>query len=130
MIDPGDLFKIAVHYAGLGGKDSISFGSGLKSMSEFIGTKVIVYPNPFFHHPHLTITGSEFNTYRLEVYNIQGQLLNTKVINEKSQVIDIELSELLNQSDIGSNQIFFLKTITVSPKGDILNYETKKIKKF
>jgi Mg-chelatase subunit ChlD len=130
IIDPGDEFKIEVHYAGLGGKDSISFGSGLKSMSGFNGTEVIVYPNPFFHHPHLTITGSEFNTYRLEVYNIQGQLLNTKVINEKSQVIDIELSELLNQSDIGSNQIFFLKTITMSPKGDILNYETKKIKKF
>jgi Mg-chelatase subunit ChlD len=129
VVQPGDEFKIEIHYKGLGGADSISFGSYLKSTHGIDPTDVLVYPNPFRNDIHLIITGSEMNYYKLEIYNTNGQLLDVKMINEHRATIEIDLLNLLNP-DIKADQVFFLKTTTYSPTGDFLGNETKKIRKF
>ncbi len=130
VINQGDIFKIEAHFSGLGGEDSIIFGSGFKSLSQSELTKIEVFPNPFYHQLHLRITGSDINTYRIELFNMQGQLLNKQVIHGNSDIIEIELSRFLSQQDIETSKIFLLKTTTISPGGDILHYQTKKIQKF
>jgi Mg-chelatase subunit ChlD len=129
-VKPDDIFKIEVHYAGLGGMDSISFGSYLKSTHGFNPTSVLVYPNPFRNNIHVRIIGSAVNSYKLEIYNVNGQLLDARIVNEHRTIIEKDLFDTLDPENIRPNQVFFLKTTTVSPTGDILYDETKKIRKF
>lgn len=125
----GDIFNVEIHYAGLGGADSVSFGTDFKSVDGADNTKILFYPNPFAEDPKLLIEGSDDNSYRVELYNIQGQLLNVINLDVHMETIHIGLSDLIGSYLSGTNNVFLLKTIIFSPQGEIIRYDTRKIKK-
>ena len=46
-----------------------------------------IYPNPFTDYISISIENDDINTYKLNIYNIQGKLISTKSLNQGSTLI-------------------------------------------
>ena len=129
-IRAGDEFKIEVHYAGLGGMDSIYFEPGKKNAGIKAGsTEVVVFPNPFHFDSNIKITGSENCSYTIEIFNMQGQLMKSSPIYGISQTVQVYLSDLISPAEFISNQIYLIKASIISENGKLLDQHTIKVKK-
>ncbi|MFN8206085.1 MAG: VWA domain-containing protein [Bacteroidales bacterium] len=129
-MNPETLFKLEIHYAGLGGMDTVKLGSSLKSTRESGLTSVLFFPNPFSSAAHLLIDGSTPVTYKIELYNMQGQLLQSKSFSTHMKKFQLELQELFDLSEVKPDQVLLLKTCVLSDEGNVLDYTTQKIKKY
>ncbi|MDX2430534.1 MAG: VWA domain-containing protein [Bacteroides sp.] len=129
-VNAGDDFKIEVHYAGLGGYDIVSLGNYAKSITAIDHTRVHFYPNPLDQNSTIVISGSGTNHYEIQLYNVNGQLLQSKVISGNSGTTTVALTDFINLSALNRDQVYLLKISTLSPGGVLLQYETLKIGKF
>lgn len=98
--DQTDLFTIDVHYAGLGGMDTIHYYSGKKkSTSETTGVQINIYPMPLDENSLLSVYHEGEYHLRLRLINITGQLLYDQTINGITGQAQIVLAELLSYSN-------------------------------
>jgi len=129
-VDPADVFKIEVHYAGLGGSRTVSFGETRKTITAIDQTTLKVFPNPVSYLSQISLEGPKENCYEIRLYNLNGQVIAFRELREQSEIVTIDLNSLINPSELHSSQIYLLKIITRSPGGTLLGQETLKIGKF
>ena len=129
-VNQNDVFKIEVHYAGLGGYSTMSFGSQQKSLTGLSPTRLQVFPNPLSYQSKISLEGPIENSYDIRLYNINGQLLGFEEIRGQSEKVVLELNSIVRPSDLNTTQLYLLKISTLSPEGVLLDQKTMKIANF
>ncbi len=86
---PGDTCKdiLEIHYAGLGGRDSIVFVPPSKSLKSDERTNLRGFPNPFNSSTRIEIDNPHGYRAKIEIYNLQGQHIAAKSFESGEKVL-------------------------------------------
>lgn len=129
MFSTGDKFRIEIHYAGLGGADSLIFSSMGKARADRLHS-LTAFPNPFDQDLNIRIEGSTgTETIILELYSLTGTLIKTAGITFPEEETDIPLSRLISPDDLENNRVYLLRTRSYDARGALLDQQTLKIRK-
>jgi len=77
--------------AGCEATDSIRIEVKQKTETEIHTLSVKIYPNPASHHLNIVINGAGERIYRLQLYSINGQLLNTYLLENQQENIHLTI---------------------------------------
>jgi Mg-chelatase subunit ChlD len=125
-----DLFKIEVHYAGLGGYGETYIEDATKSYGNLDHTSIMIYPNPVDLNSVIRFSGSAHNTYEASIYNLNGQLIAIKTIGVESDSFSMNFSDLFNQDLLHPSNVYLLKIMTISSDGRHVDQELVKFMKY
>ncbi len=108
--DPGDTYMdiVEIHYAGLGGMDSITFVAPSKSQETTDLTEVRFFPNPFYSNTNIEIHNPQGAEAKIDIYNVQGN----RVLSKRFESGNKKLVFTWDAKDAGgkniSNGIYFI----------------------
>ncbi|MFB6319674.1 VWA domain-containing protein [Saccharicrinis sp. FJH54] len=108
MTSGADLFKVEVHYAGLGGSDTVSLGNTDKSRTFNDNKAFAVYPIPVNQTPTLNVLEDGNYNVTYELISITGKVIYQNSLQNVSSHDRITLTGLASFLE-NSNQPMLLK---------------------
>lgn len=118
---------LEVHYAGLGGMDTIAF----VAPSKFLGTNehatLKYFPNPFYSSTCIEIDNPQGLEAKLEIFNVQGQKVSSKYFESGNKVLTFTWDA---KDDIGktiNNGIYFIHCELYEPDGKVESLPVMKL---
>jgi len=127
--NPGDSYGdiVEVHYAGLGGMDTISFIAPSKSLGTNDQAGLRNFPNPFHSFACIEIDNPQGLEARLEIFNVRGQRVSAKYFNSGSKVLTFTWDA---RDDLGksiANGTYFVHCELYDPKGNPVSLPVMKL---
>ncbi len=126
---PGVTYEdiVEVHYAGLGGMDSITFVAPTKYLGSDDLAVLKCFPNPFYSSACIEIDNPHELGANLEIYNIQGQLVSSKYFENGNKVLTFTWDAKDNSSKNISNGLYFVHIELYDPEGRPLSLPVMKL---
>ncbi len=127
---PGGTYEdiVEVHYAGLGGMDTISFLAPTKSPLGSNDLAVLrCFPNPFYSSACIEIENPQELEANLEIYNTQGQVVSAKYFESGNRVMTFTWDAKDNSGKTISNGLYFVHFELYDPDGRIVSLPVTKL---
>ena len=126
---PGGTYEdiIEVHYAGLGGMDSITFVAPTKSLNSNELAVLKCFPNPFYSSARIEIENPQELEAKLEIYNTQGQLVSSKHFESGKKVLTFTWDAKDNSGKTISNGLYFVHFELYDPVGSTVRVPAMKL---
>jgi hypothetical protein len=126
---PGDTVNdiVEVHYAGLGGMDTISFIAPSKSYSIDELAVPRCYPNPFNSSACIEIDNPKELEARLEIYNAQGQRVASKYFERGHHVLRYTWDARDDGGKTISSGLYFVHFELYDPPGKAVSLPVMKL---
>lgn len=127
--NPGVTYEdiVEVHYAGLGGMDTITFVPPTKSLTSNDLAILRCFPNPFYSSASIEIDNPQELEANLEIYNTQGQLVSTKYFESGKKVLTFTWDAKDNSGKTISNGLYFVHFELYDPEGSIVSLPVMKL---
>ncbi len=108
--NPGDVYRdiVEVHYAGLGGMDSIAFVAPSKALGIVEHANLRYFPNPFCSSASIEIDNPDGLAAKLEIYNIQGQRVAVKSFESGNNVLTYTWDAKDDKGNTNNNGLYFI----------------------
>jgi len=113
----GDIVEI--HYAGLGGMDTVTFVTPTKSLgSNDLDLAVLrCFPNPFYSSACIEIENPQELSANIENFNTQGQRVTSKHFESGKKVLRFTWDARDDSGRNVSNGLYFVHTELYDPEG-------------
>lgn len=108
--NPGESYNdvVEVHFAGLGGMDTIAFIAPSKSLAAIDQVTLSYFPNPFCSSACIEIDNPQELEAKLEIFNVRGQRVSAKYFESGNKVLTYTWDA---RDDLGktiSNGLYFI----------------------
>jgi hypothetical protein len=126
---PGDTVDdiVEVHYAGLGGLDTISFIAPSKSHLSNDLAIPKCFPNPFYSSAYIEIENTQELEARLEIYNAQGQRVTSKYFERGNKVLRYTWDAKDDGGKTISSGLYFVHFELYDPPGKAVSSPVMKL---
>jgi len=126
---PGNAYQdmVEVHYAGLGGMDTISFVVPTKALGANDPTMYRYYPNPFSSSTVIEIDNPNGWEADLEIFNVQGQRVSDKHFQRGNQVLTYTWNAQDNMGQAGNDGLYFIHCQLIDPNGQPVSLPVMKL---
>lgn len=120
-----DELKVDVHYAGLGGADSVFYENRLKQYNEIDNINIELHPTPFDHQSKIYFNNRENCSVKLQLVNLLGQTEQNVTINCHPGKNQINLSDVFNTSHHLSRPMI-LRIVFIDQNNNIIDSKSFK----
>lgn len=126
---PGVTYEdiIEVHYAGLGGMDSITFVAPTKSLKLNDLAIIKCFPNPFYSSARIEIENPQESEAKLEIYNTLGQRVTTKYFESGKKVLTFTWNAKDDSGKTINNGLYFVHFERYDSEGGIVSFPVMKL---
>lgn len=127
--NPGEIYDdiVEVHYAGLGGMDTINF----MAPSKALGTNNLPiaknFPNPFHSSSCIEIDNPQELEAKLEIFNVQGQRVSVKHFESGNKVLIYNWDAKDDLGNSVNNGLYFIHCKLYDQKGKTENLPVMKL---
>ena len=123
--NPGDYFEdvVEIHYAGLGGMDTIAFNAPSKSLGTNDLAEIRYFPNPSLSHTRIEIDNPQKLEAKLRILNALGQ----QVAVESFESGNTTLSFNWNPDEIASKGLYFIHCELYDSNGETISLPVMKL---
>jgi len=127
--NPGDTYNdvVEVHYAGLGGMDTITFVAPSKSLGTNDPATLRYFPNPFYSSTCIEIDNPQGLEAKLEIFNIQGQRVSAKYFESGNKVLTFTWDAKDNIGKTINNGLYFIHCELYDPTGKPVSLPVMKL---
>jgi len=127
--NPTDTIEdiVEVHYAGLGGMDTITFVPSKKSLKSNDLAILRCFPNPFYSSSRIEIDNPQGLEAKLEIYNMQGQRISAKYFESGNKVLTFTWDARDDSGKTMSNGIYFVHFELYDPEGSTVSLPVMKL---
>lgn len=108
---------VEVHYAGLGGMDTIYFIPPTKLLKINDPASLRCYPNPFYSSASIVIDNPKGLKAKLEIYNTQGQRLTSRNFESGEKVLEYRWDARDDSGKTVSNGLYLVRCDLFDPDG-------------
>ena len=122
-----DVFKVEIHYSGLGGADSLVIKQNFKAKQATISA--MAFPNPVLENTMIQIDADSDFIYEFTLFNNFGKQISTYTTTSKSKIVNLNLTQILPFHKAESSSIYILRINAISKDGKILESKTLKLEK-
>ncbi|MBL7112555.1 MAG: VWA domain-containing protein [Bacteroidales bacterium] len=118
---------LEIHYAGLGGVDSLNYSIGKKSIISGIEPELKCNPNPFFPRTMVTVENMAGLHGRIEVYNLIGQKVIEFTIDKGQDQANFAFDPGSYRLDNPAAGLYLLKLILFDNENKTIYTDTEKL---
>jgi hypothetical protein len=118
-VSPGSIHEdiIEVHYAGLGGMDTITFVTPAKPVNVTDLASLRCFPNPFYTSSLIEIDNPKELNAKIDIYNSQGQKVITRYFENGSKVLSFSWEAKDNKGQTITDGIYFVHSELFDSEG-------------
>ncbi|NQU31867.1 MAG: T9SS type A sorting domain-containing protein, partial [Bacteroidetes bacterium] len=127
--NPGDTYNdiVEVHYAGLGGMDTITFVAPSKSLGTNDHATLRYFPNPFYSSACIEIDNPQELEAKLEIFNVQGQRVSAKYFESGNKVLTFTWDAKDDLGSTNNNGLYFIHCELYDPEGKPVSLPVMKL---
>jgi von Willebrand factor type A domain-containing protein len=127
--NPGDTYGdiVEVHYAGLGGMDTIAFVAPSKSLGTNDHATLRSFPNPFCSSTCIEIDNPQGLEAMLEIFNVQGQRVSAKYFESGNKVLTFTWDAKDDIGKTGNSGLYFIHCELYDPEGKPVSLPVMKL---
>ena len=118
---------VEVHYAGLGGMDTITFVPPTKSLKSNDLAILRCFPNPFYSSVCIEIDNPQGLKAKLEIYNAQGQRVSAKYFESGKKVLTFTWDAKDDSGKTISNGLYFVHFELYDPESSTVSLPVMKL---
>jgi Mg-chelatase subunit ChlD len=127
--DPGTSSEdiVEIHYAGLGGMDTIIFVTPTKALKLNDLAILRCFPNPFYSSASIEIDNPQELEANLEIYNTLGQRVTAKYFESGKKVLRFTWDAKDDSGKTISNGLYFVHFELYDPEGSTVSLPVMKL---
>ncbi|MBU3927813.1 MAG: T9SS type A sorting domain-containing protein, partial [Bacteroidetes bacterium] len=127
--NPGDTYGdiVEVHYAGLGGMDTITFIAPSKALGTNAPATLRNFPNPFHSSACIEINNPQGLEAKLEIFNVQGQRVSAKYFESGNKVLTFTWDATDDMGKTITNGFYFIHCELYDQKGNPVSLPVMKL---
>lgn len=118
---------IEIHYAGLGGADTITFTVPTKALGTAEQAILRYFPNPFFSTTQIEIDNPQGLEARIEIYNVQGQQVASKHFESGNTLLNYTWDAKDDKGKSINNGMYFIHCELYEPSGNPISLPVMKL---